>query len=283
MSSSRVIHRAGLATLLLLAACGGGSGVTGSDATERAESVTPESASTRATTEPVAPSGVGVFADLGSGRNTITVGLSDGRPFDVTVITPPDWQAGATTPALLALPPGDQSAAMVDAVTGRYFGDSTAAAGWVVVSPAAPELVESSEDGRFFYQDPEPLTQLLDLLDGVVVPEGGRWHVAGPSNGGLSAFRFATDHPERVASLMGLPGYPAPPASAAADTALIDIPVVLYVGGDDPSWQEPMEAFAASFRDTGGDVTLTVRPGQSHVIGDLSADELLEVLERLRL
>jgi pimeloyl-ACP methyl ester carboxylesterase len=172
---------------------------------------------------------------------------------------------------------------MVDAVTGRYFGDSIAAAGWVVVSPAAPQLVESSDDGRFFYQDPEPLTQLLDLLEGVVVPEGGRWHVAGPSNGGLSAFRFATDHPDRVASLMGLPGYPASPASTTADMALLDIPVVLYVGGDDPTWREPMEAFAATFREAGGDVTLTVRPGQSHVIGDLSADELLEVLEGMRL
>lgn len=282
MSSTRVIHRAGLATVLLLAACGG-SGGTGGNAADLAESVTPESASTRPTAEPVAPSGVGVFADLGPGTNTVTVGLSDGRPLDVTVITPPGWQAGTTTPAVLALPPGDQSAAMVEAVTGRYFGDSTAAAGWVVVSPAAPALVESSDEGRFFYQDPEPLTELLDLLDGAVVPEGGRWHVAGPSNGGLSAFRFAADHPERVASLMGLPGYPASSASRTADTALIDIPVVLYVGGDDPSWQQPMEAFVASFREAGGDVSLTVRPGQSHVIGDLSADELLEVLERLRL
>lgn len=211
------------------------------------------------------------------------MGLADGRPLDVTILTPPDWQAGSTTPAVLALPPGDQSVATVDAVTGRYFGDSTAAAGWVVVSPAAPELVESSEEGRFFYQNPEPLAQLLDLLEGVVVPEGGRWHVAGPSNGGLSAFRFATDHADRVASLIGLPGYPAPPASNTAESALIEIPVVLYVGEDDPSWREPMEAFAASFREAGGDVTLTVRPGQPHVIGDLSADELLEVLDRLRL
>jgi pimeloyl-ACP methyl ester carboxylesterase len=172
---------------------------------------------------------------------------------------------------------------MVDAVTDRYFGDSTAAAGWVVVSPVAPDLVQSADAGRFFYQNPAPLVELLDLLDGVVVPEGGRWHVAGPSNGGLSAFRFATDDPQRIASVIGLPGYPASPASTTAVAALVDIPVVLFVGGDDPSWLEPMEAFATSLREAGGDVSLTVRPGQGHVIQDLSADELLDVLEGLRL
>ena len=48
-------------------------------------------------------------------------------------------------------------------------------------------------------------------------PEGGRFHVGGISNGGLSSFRVAVESPERFASLVVLPGF--------APIVLVGVPV----------------------------------------------------------
>ena len=75
------------------------------------------------------------------------------------------YDPAATYPVLLALPPGAQDQAMVEAGFARYWGAPARAAGWVVVSPVAPE-------GRAFWQGGEA----------AIPPLLNRWRLNRPSS-----------------------------------------------------------------------------------------------------
>ena len=219
-----------------------------------------------------APAGSGATLDIGPGRTDLVVELADDTSISVTILAPVDWTPGMPTPVLLALPPGDQNQSMVDAGISRYW-ESGPERGWVVVSPA-------SSGENFIRGGARQLAPLLDALAGTVVAESGRVHVAGPSNGGLSAFRFALDHPDTVRSVVGLPGYP--PGADESIEPLVDIPVALYVGETDVGWRAPMERFAADLADLGGSVDITVSAGEGHVLENINPDELFDVLDAAR-
>jgi hypothetical protein len=144
---------------------------------------------------------------LTAGTNQVSLTLDDGTPMSVTIITPAGWEAGTSTPTVLALPGAGHSLRWVEIMTTNYIGAEAFAAGWVVISPAAP--------GELFYRDMSPLIQMLDQLSGSVVPEDGKVHVVEISAGGTSAFAFAfaTAEPERVASVLTFPGGPEPTAA----------------------------------------------------------------------
>lgn len=279
MSAPRLFATA-LAATLVAAACGEGT-VQADLTTDPADLLDEiDDSAAQAAGDRIAPSSGADLAGLAPGRNDLVVGLADGTPLDVTILLPPGWTSGGTHPALLALPPGDQSDAAVEAVLDRYFTvDATAAAGWVVVTATAPDRAADEGGRRLFYQDTAPLIELVDLIEAVTAPEGGLWHVAGPSNGGLSAFRFALDHPERTRSVIGLPGYPTDPGAA---DALASVPISMFVGENDESWSTPMTAFAAELTAIGTSVQIDVRPGENHVLIELTPDELLAVLEATR-
>ena len=74
--------------------------------------------------------------------------------------------------------------------------------GWVVVSPIA-------SDGTLFFQGSEQyLPEFLERIAAIYPPEGGKFHVAGVSNGGISSFRIATMMPEWFASITAVPDFP---------------------------------------------------------------------------
>ena len=115
---------------------------------------------------------------------------------------PEDFDPEHAYPALLALPPGPQTERMVEAGLGRYWGDLAAERGWIVVSPVAP-------GGVTFFQGSEHLVpELLAQVRDEHRVENGRFHLAGASNGGRSAFRVALEYPEEFLSLTVLPGFP---------------------------------------------------------------------------
>jgi len=83
-----------------------------------------------------------------------------------------------------------------------YWDAEAKKRGWVVISPAAPE-------GTIFYRGAEnELANLLEEVSKSVEFEGGKVHLAGVSNGGLSAYRVITENPGRFLSLTVLPGVP---------------------------------------------------------------------------
>ena len=72
----------------------------------------------------------------------------------------------------------------------------------MVVSPVAP-------NGELYFEGSERLIPgFLDYVGMWVTAEGGGIHLSGISSGGISAFRVATQHPDRFRSLTVFPGFP---------------------------------------------------------------------------
>ena len=93
-----------------------------------------------------------------------------GRSLEYALILPAHFDKTKPYPVLLALPPGDQSARMVEAGLNLYWQAEAKRRGWVVVSPAATE-------GKSFYTGAEKeLPVLLDEISKSVVFEGGKAH-----------------------------------------------------------------------------------------------------------
>ena len=182
---------------------------------------------------------------------------------DYVTVVPEGFEPGDEAPVLFAFPPGGQDLDVTRSVVGQTYRDQAVARGWVVISPAAP-------GGQLYFQGSETLVgELLDWVDTWVTAEGGKVHLAGISNGGLSAFRVAGQNPERVASLLVFPGYARADADQAALAALTEIPVRMFAGGEDTGWVVPMEETAAELEELGGDVELEIFPGEGHIVGAL--------------
>jgi poly(3-hydroxybutyrate) depolymerase len=200
-----------------------------------------------------------VQGDIGEGQ--VTVG---GTAVDYVTVVPDGFGLGDVAPVLVAFPPGGQDIDLTRRIVDGTYRAEAVERGWVVVSPAAP-------GGQLFFQGAEAVVpDLLDWIETWVTPESGRFHVAGVSNGGLSAFRVAGQQPERVASLLVFPGYPRSDDDRAALDELASVPVRMFVGETDTGWREPMEATEVSILDLGGDVTLEIVAGEGHIIGALS-------------
>ncbi len=202
--------------------------------------------------------------------------LDGGGSLRYAVSTPADYDSAATYPVLLALPPGQQNEAMVEAGFTRYWGDQSRRAGWVVVSPVAP-------DGIAFWRGAERhIPALLVRIRETFRIEDGRMHLAGASNGGRSAFRVATQQPYQFQSLTVLPGYPPTAADAERLGRLRGMRVRMFVGGNDGHWVDRSKAAAKSLMDLDVDVELAVLDGEGHVPPSLDGDIMMGHLEALR-
>jgi dipeptidyl aminopeptidase/acylaminoacyl peptidase len=209
------------------------------------------------------------------GRTQLSFTAADGTTIEYTLVAPAGFERGATYPVLLALPPGGQGREEVDAGLDRYWEAEALSRGWVVVSPVAP-------DELFFEGAERYLPELLDDARRLVEPEGDGFHLAGISNGGLSAFRIALDEPELFRSLLVLPGFPPHAEDFDRLDELVDIPVALYVGENDPDWRAEAERTAAELERLGGEVTLVVSPGEGHILGKVTGAELYDFLDAAR-
>lgn len=239
-----------VALALIAAACSSAADTaTTSEVEEAAEDAATDAASEVPDTEPaIDPDGVGV------GQVEI-----DGTAIDYAVSVPDGFEVGDEVPLLLAFPPGGQALDLtISVVEGTYAAEADRL-GWVVVSPAAP-------GGERFFDGSEALVPgFLDWVETWVTPEGDAPHVAGPSNGGISSFRYAVENPDRVQSVQVYPGFPRGDADRAALSDIADIPIRLYAGETDTAWVENAEDTLALLTELDADVELTVFEGEGHV------------------
>ena len=185
---------------------------------------------------------------------TVTI---DGVDIDYVTITPADFSIGDTAPVLLAMPPGDQTLDLTLGMISGTYATQALARGWVVVSPAAP-------DGELYFNGSETLIPtLIDWIGSWVDIEGGRPHLAGISNGGISSFRLAANQPDAFASMIVFPGFPRSDADQAALEQLADLPVRMFVGETDTGWIPRMEETFAALVALGSDVALDIRATES--------------------
>lgn len=210
-------------------------------------------------------------------RSRHALPLAGGISLQYDLLLPPDYDPARPSPTVLALPPGAQDEAMVNAGFDLYWAEQAPARGWVVISPVAPGGVS------FFAGSEAHLPALIEAVSRDHAIEHGRVHVAGPSNGGRSAVRFATRRPDLVASLLLLPGYPPDDSDSARLGALLDVPVGFFVGGDDTRWVEASRKAHDALVGLGHpQVGLTVYPGEGHTPVSLTSSVVFDTLQGFR-
>src|SRR5271156_3296359 len=196
----------------------------------------------------------------------------NGHVLEYALVLPDHFDKTAAYPVLLALPPGDQSKELVLAGLHLYWEAEAQKRGWVVISPAAPP-------GTNFYSGAESdLPALLDEVAKSVRFEGGKVHLAGVSNGGLSAYRLITENPARFLSLTVLPGIPPDQRAFDALDRLKGIPVAAFVGGEDAGWLRGSREAQRQLNALGVENTLEVVSGAGHLV-PLEPAKLFDLLD----
>lgn len=202
---------------------------------------------------------------------------ADGTVIDYVLLVPPGRSLGQPGKVLFTFPPGGQDLALTQRIVQDRWHDEALARGWVVVSPAAPST-------GLFYSDASAklVPELLDKIAGDYPPEGGRFDLAGVSNGGLSAFKAALSYSDRFRSLVVFPGYSQDGGDDPNLAKLKDIGVSLFVGGLDTGWRDASELTEKTLKALGYTVELHVVEGEPHIIASLTGADLFDAIERVR-
>lgn len=148
--------------------------------------------------------------------------------------------------------------------------------GWIVVGLQTPEGEKPTEPRT------SDVLRVMQEVRARVRVEGDKFHLAGPSNGGIASLSFAVERPDLVASVTAFPGYLLPKFKNQLER-LTPVPIRLFVGSDDlVEWTDASRELAERGKAAGLNIALDVRIAQPHGIGDLKAAALLDMLEPFR-
>jgi poly(3-hydroxybutyrate) depolymerase len=180
------------------------------------------------------------------------------------VVLPAGYDPANTYPAILALGGGPQTMNTVDGVLSRNLRAEAEKRGYIVVAPAAP-------DGQLFFEDGARIfPEFLKLILADYKIRDNKFHIAGPSNGGIAAFHVAAANPQYFLSVTAFPGYMWEPSPAKLQ-AISKMCVFMYVGEfDEYMWHGEMKKEAEFLRARGTVARYTVEKGQPHRLETLA-------------
>jgi poly(3-hydroxybutyrate) depolymerase len=195
------------------------------------------------------------------------------------VVLPSAYDPAKTYPAILAFGGGPQTMNTVDGVLNRNLRPEAEKRGYIVIAPAAP-------NGDLFFDGGDRIfPEFLKLMLTDYKVEGGKFHVAGPSNGGIAAFHVAAANPQYFVSITAFPGYMWQPNFAKLN-AIAKVCVFMFVGEhDEYRWHNEMRREAEYLTSKGDLARYTVDKGQPHRLETLagtSASRLFDGFEQAR-
>src|SRR5580704_11311977 len=180
------------------------------------------------------------------------------------IVLPNGYDPAKTYPAILAFGGGPQTMNMVDNVLNRNFRQEAEKRGYIVVAPAAPD------DQLFFEAGARIFPEFLKMILADYRIQDNKFHIAGPSNGGIAAFQVAASNPQYFLSITAFPGYMWEP-SVAKLQAISKMCVFMYVGeNDEYMWHAEMKKEAEMLRSKGTVARYTVEEGQPHRLETLA-------------
>jgi predicted esterase len=195
------------------------------------------------------------------------------------VVLPDVYEPAQVYPGVLVFGGGPQTMNTVDNVLTRNFRAEAERRGYIVIAPAAPDEQLFFEDGARIF--PEFLKTIL--ADYKI--QGNKFHVAGPSNGGIAAFHVAADNPQYFLSVTAFPGYMWRP-NVAKLQAISKMCIFMYVGEwDRYMWHDEMKKEVEFLRSKGTVARYTVEKGQPHRLDTLagaSAGRLFDGFEETK-
>jgi poly(3-hydroxybutyrate) depolymerase len=180
------------------------------------------------------------------------------------VVLPTGYDAAKAYPGIIVLGGGPQTMNTVDGTLNRNFRAEAEKRGYIVIAPAAPE-------GQLFFEEGARIfPEFLKTVMADYKIQDGKFHIAGPSNGGIAAFHVAAANPQYFLSVTAFPGYMWEP-SAAKLQAIAKMCVFMYVGeNDEYRWHDEMKQEAEYLRSRGTVARYTVEKGQPHRLETLA-------------
>jgi poly(3-hydroxybutyrate) depolymerase len=176
---------------------------------------------------------------------------------DYRVVLPQPYDPSRAYPAVLAFVGGGQTLQMVKNEVDRTWKPEAERRGYIVVMPAAP-------DGQLFFQGGDRVfPQFIQQLLKDYKIEGGKFHIAGHSNGGLSAFHIAGQYPQYFRTITGFPGYLSEDENADRIKSMC---IYMHVGQQDLGWQEAMKEQMENLKSRGFRIQFKVEPNEPHLI-----------------
>jgi poly(3-hydroxybutyrate) depolymerase len=180
------------------------------------------------------------------------------------VVLPNGYDSTKAYPGIIALGGGPQTMNTVEGILTRNFRAEAERRGYIVIAPAAP-------DGQLFFENGARIfPEFLKMILGDYKIQDGRFHIAGPSNGGIAAFHVAAANPQYFISVTAFPGYMWEPTPAKLQ-AISKMCVFMFVGESDQyMWHDEMKREAELLRSGGTIARYTVEKGQPHRLETLA-------------
>jgi poly(3-hydroxybutyrate) depolymerase len=180
------------------------------------------------------------------------------------VVLPNGFDSTKAYPGIIALGGGPQTMNTVDGVLNRNFRAEAEKRGYIVVAPAAP-------NGQLFFESGARIfPEFLKMILADYKIQDGKFHIAGPSNGGIAAFHVAAANPDYFLSVTAFPGYMWEPTPAKLQ-AISKMCVFMYVGEtDEYMWHGEMKREADFLRSKGTVANYTVEKDQPHRLETLA-------------
>jgi len=195
------------------------------------------------------------------------------------IVLPNGYDPAKTYPAILAFGGGPQDMNTVNGVLTRNLRAEAEKRGYIVIAPAAPD------DELFFEEGARIFPEFLKMILADYKIQDGKFHIAGPSNGGIASFHVAAANPQYFLSVTAFPGYMWDPTPAKLQ-AISKMCVFMYVGENDPyMWHSEMKKEAEFLRSKGTVANYTVEKGQPHRLDTLAgpnASRLFEGFEQTK-
>jgi len=180
------------------------------------------------------------------------------------VVLPDGYDATKAYPAIIAFGGGPQTMNTVNGILTRNFQAEAEKRGYIVVAPAAP-------DGDLFFEDGARIfPEFLKMILSDYKIQDGKFHIAGPSNGGIASLHVAAANPQYFLSVTAFPGYMWEPTPAKLQ-AISKMCVFMYVGeNDEYRWHDEMQSEQKFLSSKGTVARYTVEKGQPHRLDTLA-------------
>jgi predicted esterase len=181
-------------------------------------------------------------------------------------VLPNNYDPAKAYPAVLIMGGGPQTMNTVDTTIARNFRAEAEKRGYIIVGPAAPD------DDLFFDEGDRIFPEFLKMILADYKIQDNKFHIAGPSNGGISALHVAAANPQYFLSVTAFPGYMWEPTDEKLQ-AISKMCVFMYVGEFDPyRWHAEMNREAEALRAKGTVARYSVELGQPHRLETLAGD-----------